>query len=197
MSSHHFVREGQEPALIIADPISYQAVSAFLEWAPLVIAFDQTLETVVSWGVKTDVVFSRQENLEACKELSIAQQPLSLIEVGNDNAQLATALNYLRKIRQNDVSIAVEDSRLAVSQIGPEFQDLNIVFFDDSQKWWRVKNRRFEKWLTKGTTLHFHSRSDTMKIFGPCISNQGSIEMQEDALLKVISEVEFWLGQDI
>ena len=57
MSSHHFVKEDQEPALIIADAsaVSFEKIQELLEWSPTVIVMESSLEMVLSWGIKMDV----------------------------------------------------------------------------------------------------------------------------------------------
>ena len=57
MSSHHIIRDKQEPALIIAngEACSLDMVEQLLEWSPTVIVLDGAIERVVSLGIKVDV----------------------------------------------------------------------------------------------------------------------------------------------
>jgi thiamine pyrophosphokinase len=58
MSSHHIVREGQEPALIIAngEPCTMELLGQLLEWSPYIVVLDGALERVLHLGIKFDVV---------------------------------------------------------------------------------------------------------------------------------------------
>jgi len=58
MSSHHIVREGQEPALLIAngEACSRELLDQLLEWSPYVIVLDGALERVLNLGIKFDVI---------------------------------------------------------------------------------------------------------------------------------------------
>ena len=58
MSSHHIVRDDQEPALIIANgaSCSMELLNQLLEWQPLVIVLDSAMERVVELGIKVDVL---------------------------------------------------------------------------------------------------------------------------------------------
>ena len=49
MSSHHIVRDDQEPALIIANgaACSIELLGQLLEWSPLVVVLDSAMERVV------------------------------------------------------------------------------------------------------------------------------------------------------
>ena len=58
MSSHHIVREGQEPALIIAngESCSNELMGQLLEWSPLVLVLDGAITRVNELGIKVDVL---------------------------------------------------------------------------------------------------------------------------------------------
>ena len=58
MSSHHIVRDDQEPALIIANgaSCSEELMGQLLEWSPLVIVLDSAIERVLELGIKVDVL---------------------------------------------------------------------------------------------------------------------------------------------
>ena len=51
MSSHHIVRDDQEPALIIANGASCsdELMGQLLEWSPLVIVLDSAIERVLEF----------------------------------------------------------------------------------------------------------------------------------------------------
>ena len=58
MSSHHIVRDDQEPALIIANgaSCSEELIGQLLEWSPLVIVLDSAMDRVLELGIKIDVL---------------------------------------------------------------------------------------------------------------------------------------------
>jgi len=58
MSSHHIVRDDQEPALIIAngEACSYELLGQLLEWSPFVIVLDSAMERALELGIKVDVL---------------------------------------------------------------------------------------------------------------------------------------------
>ena len=74
MSSHHIVRDDQEPALIIANgaACSEELIGQLLEWSPLVIVLDSAIKRVLELGIKVDVLlgdFDRDFNPEYYKDL--------------------------------------------------------------------------------------------------------------------------------
>ena len=58
MSSHHIVRDDQEPALIIANGAvcKPELLGQLLEWSPLVVVLDSAMERVMELDVKVDVL---------------------------------------------------------------------------------------------------------------------------------------------
>ena len=58
MSSHHLVRENQEPGLYIAEWFSSAAelLEQLSQWAPKIIVHERVLDQVLETGTKVDVV---------------------------------------------------------------------------------------------------------------------------------------------
>ena len=65
MSSHHMVKEGQEPALIIANGqmCSYALLEQMLQWSPLVVVCDGAYERTQRLQLKADVVIGDFDSL--------------------------------------------------------------------------------------------------------------------------------------
>ena len=65
MSSHHIVREGQEPALIIANgqACSMDLLNQLLEWSPFIVVLDGALSRVLELGIKFDVALGDFDGL--------------------------------------------------------------------------------------------------------------------------------------
>ncbi|HBK84253.1 MAG TPA: thiamine diphosphokinase, partial [Flavobacterium sp.] len=81
MSSHHIVRDDQEPALIIANgaACSTELIGQLLEWSPLVIVLDAAIERVLELGIKVDVLlgdFDRGFNASYYQE---SQYPIEIV----------------------------------------------------------------------------------------------------------------------
>ena len=56
MSSHHIIREKQEPALIIAngEACSGELLGQLLEWSPFIVVLDSAIHRVLDLGIKVD-----------------------------------------------------------------------------------------------------------------------------------------------
>ncbi|MCB0735469.1 MAG: thiamine diphosphokinase, partial [Bacteroidetes bacterium] len=77
MSSHHFVRDKQEPALMIANgqSCSMELLGQLLEWNPYVLVLDGALDRVLMNGIKVDAVLGDYDSLNVNRvSLDLEQQ---------------------------------------------------------------------------------------------------------------------------
>jgi len=161
MSSHHIVRDDQEPALIIANGASCQPelLGQLLEWSPLVVVLDSAIERVISLNIKVDVLlgdFDRDFNPE---DYQTKQYPLEIVHTPDQNkTDLEKALDYLIERKIPAVNIVWATGRRADHTITNltnivRYRDLiKIVILDDHSKIFLLPNK-FEKWYTAGTPI--------------------------------------------
>jgi thiamine pyrophosphokinase len=99
MSSHHIVREKQEPALIIAngENCSSELLHQLLEWSPFVVVLDGAIERVLQIGIKIDVLLGDFDNLPISREdIEKVQFPIEIVYTPNqDKTDLEKALDFL------------------------------------------------------------------------------------------------------
>ena len=161
MSSHHIVRDDQEPALIIANGASCnpELLGQLLEWSPLVIVLDSAIERVMELDIKVDVLlgdFDRGFDPEYYKE---KQYPLEIVHTPDQNkTDLEKAFDYLfeRKIPAVNVVWATgkrtDHTITNLTNIVRYRDKLKIVILDDHSKVFLLP-RRFEKWYTAKTPI--------------------------------------------
>src|SRR6188768_4241341 len=132
MSSHHFVKEGQEPALFIVDALSLNLVEPLLEWAPLVAVSDHSLDEVLRWEIKIDTVFCRPDNVEESRSKVLDQEPVQMVVFENDLLQ--EGVLFLMGANQNAVNLVVDltDNHFEVTKRFPELQ---ISLISRDVKW--------------------------------------------------------------
>ena len=98
MSSHHIVRDDQEPALIIANgqECSQELMGQLLEWSPLIVVLDAAIERVMQFDLKVDVLigdFDRDFDTEKYRK---SQFPIKIIHTPDQNkTDLEKAFDYL------------------------------------------------------------------------------------------------------
>lgn len=161
MSSHHIVRDDQEPALIIANgaSCSEELLGQLLEWSPLVIVLDSAIERVLELGIKVDVLlgdFDRGFNPEYYLE---KQYPLEIVHAPNqDKTDLEKAFDYLIEKGHKAVNVIWATGKRAdhtitnITSIVKFRNQLKIVLLDDHSKIFLLPNN-FEKWYTKNTPI--------------------------------------------
>ncbi|TDS65121.1 thiamine diphosphokinase [Myroides indicus] len=161
MSSHHIVRDDQEPALIIAngEACKQELMNQLLEWSPLVIVLDSAIERVIDLGIKIDVLigdFDRGFNPEDYLE---KQYPLEIVRASDQvYTDLEKAFQYLIQRSIPAVNVIWATGRRAdhtitnIASIAKFKDDLKIVIYDDYSKIYRIPNL-FKKWYEKETII--------------------------------------------
>jgi thiamine pyrophosphokinase len=161
MSSHHIVRDDQEPALIIAngEACSQELLGQLLEWSPLIIVLDSAIERVLELGIKVDVLlgdFDRGFDVNYYKE---KQYPLEIVYAPNqDKTDLEKAFDYLMEKGHKAVNVIWATGKRAdhtitnLTNIVAYRNLLKIVILDDHSKVYLLPET-FEKWYTANTIL--------------------------------------------
>ncbi|GAB3711696.1 thiamine diphosphokinase [Spirosoma flavus] len=161
MSSHHIVREKQEPALLIANGQACQPelIGQLLEWSPTVVVLDRAIWRVFELGIKVDVLlgdFDRDLDLEA---IQAQQYPLEILHTPDqDKTDLEKGIEYLIERGYPAVNIVWATGRRAdhsltnMTNIVRYKDQIRIVMFDDYSKIFPLVGR-FEKWYEAGTIL--------------------------------------------
>ncbi len=161
MSSHHIVRDDQEPALIIANGAACnpELLGQLLEWSPLVIVLDSAMERVMELDIKVDVLlgdFDRDFDPNYYKE---KQYPIEIVHTPDqDKTDLEKAFDYLYERNIPAVNVVWATGKRAdhtitnLTNIARYREKLKIVILDDHSKVFLLP-RRFEKWYTANTPI--------------------------------------------
>ena len=161
MSSHHIVRDDQEPALIIANGASCnpELLGQLLEWSPLVIVLDSAMKRVLELGIKVDVLlgdFDRGFDPNFYKE---KQYPLEIVHTPDQNkTDLEKAFDYLIERKIPAVNVVWATGKRADHTITnitniTQYRDLlKIVVLDDHSKIFLLP-KKYQKWYPKNTTI--------------------------------------------
>ncbi|MBZ4034369.1 thiamine diphosphokinase [Flavobacterium sp. 17A] len=161
MSSHHIVRDDQEPALIIANGASCnpELLGQLLEWSPLVIVLDSAIERVIELGIKVDVLlgdFDRGFDPEIYKT---TQFPIEIVHtLDQEKTDLEKAFDYLIERKIPAVNVVWATGKRAdhtitnLTQIVRYRDLLKIVILDDHSKIFLLPTK-FEKWYTAKTPI--------------------------------------------
>ncbi|MFL9837434.1 thiamine diphosphokinase [Flavobacterium sp. ST-75] len=161
MSSHHIVRDDQEPALIIANgaACSKELMGQLLEWSPLVIVLDNAIERVMELGIKVDVLLGDFDNGFDAEKYKELQYPLEIVHTpSQDKTDLEKALDYLidRKIPAANIIWATgkraDHTITNITNIVRYRNLIKVVILDDHSKVFLLP-KKFEKWYPENTPL--------------------------------------------
>lgn len=158
MSSHHFVKEGQEPALLIDDPhtLNIDHVDLLLEWSPKVIVTQPALSEVLHWGIKIDVVIAHLADLESLKPKLLVQSPVKLLGFESDDL-LTSAFYFLKEQEMNAVNVLADIYNSKIMDLVKNYQrDIDTVIFNNNRKWVFAKEGLFQKWVNTGELFGVH-----------------------------------------
>lgn len=144
MSSHHIVKEKQEPALYIHEfgAFNEEYLGQLLEWSPTVIVAASQYEKVVSLDVKVDIVVG---NLEAGVEL---QENIRVIPQQKEG--IADAMEFLVKEQYPAVNVISKIN--SFDDLTCYLPDINLVLFTDEAKHYAIRDG-FSVWKPAGTVF--------------------------------------------
>jgi thiamine pyrophosphokinase len=161
MSSHHVVREKQEPALLIANGEACQPdlLGQLLEWSPTVVVLDSAIWRVLELGIKIDVLlgdFDRDMDLDQVRS---QQYPIDIVHTPDqDKTDLDKGIEYLIERGYPAVNIVWATGRRAdhsltnMTNIVRYKDRIRIVMIDDHSRIFPLVGR-FEKWYAAGTPI--------------------------------------------
>ena len=161
MSSHHIVRDDQEPALIIANgaACSDELLGQLLEWSPLVVVLDSAMERVVELGIKVDVLLGDFDLGFDANYYKETHYPIEIIHTPDQNkTDLEKAFDYLLARNIPAVNVVWATGKRAdhtitnLTNIANYRDKLKIVIIDDHSKVFLLP-RKYEKWYTEKTLI--------------------------------------------
>ncbi len=193
MSSHHIVREDQEPALFIlsAEALSFEKVQELLEWSPTVMVAEWEVNKAKDWGIKLDVVLCTEANLEKLKEELADQAPIKFITFHSTEDCLSTGMYFLVAAKYKAVNI-LTNSTDALSFLSA-FNKIDIDAFISNQKWSFIQKMKFEKWVEQGTGFQVYPNHILTKTTGLT----STMSSESSGMISITASTPFWIGEEL
>lgn len=163
MSSHHVVRDQQEPAFLIADlnNSSFETIEQLLEWSPTILVLPTCLDEVTNWGINIDIIISKEDVLTSQEKMAPS---IDIIVHSAETNGVTVALNYL--IKNNYTAVNIVGDIMALYPIINQFsQSLQIVVHTSTSRCFYV-NHRFQKWVITKTKFSLLFESSTASTAG-------------------------------
>lgn len=161
MSSHHIVRDAQEPALIIANGETCHAelLGELLEWSPTVVVLDRAMARVLELGIKADIWLGDFDGGVDADEVRQRQFPIEIVHTPDqDKTDLEKAIELLIERGYPAANIVWATGRRAdhaitnLTNLVRYKEQIRLVLFDDYSRVFPLV-AQFEKWYPAGTPL--------------------------------------------
>ncbi len=142
MSSHHIVRENQEPALLVG---YYQAIGSeylgqLLEWSPTIITNSDNIDFFLAEGIKVDIFAG---------DITLIPHQEQLKHIPISSGFIYDALDYLIANNYKAVNILLDEVPIELLAYADR---INIVCFANGKRYVLVKEY-YEKWKPKGEQI--------------------------------------------
>lgn len=156
MSSHHIVREKQEPALLIMNLHGFdqENLGQLLEWNPTVVVSEAIYAEVSELGIKMDAIISNS------KEFAVHHNMQCIL---TDRSPLEDALKYLVGEQYHAVNII--DNSFSIKDYALFAEDINLVIFCKGKRIFTVKPG-FSKWKTGGQKVELMHEVSNLQTTG-------------------------------
>lgn len=157
MSSHHFVKDQQEPAVWIIDAseVQFDQIAPMLEWVPTLLVNESAVEQVLSWGIKIDLILASEDFQTTRSSLLQEQFPLRFL-TATEAELFATGIDYLVTSDHKAVHL-IGMSHLEALQLPDSISQLDVTIVDGDWKYYPVKSGVFRKWFAE-STIHLHAK---------------------------------------
>lgn len=160
MSSHHFVREKQEPSILVAgDAMSDQEIIGQLfEWCPQVLIHEKNIALFSEWQVKVDVLFYRSLTNETVSVLLPMQENIKWVQLPPDPAEdLSFMIRYLEHDgQQSAYIIGLTYEEVKASFLRPS--EIKLIYIHEQQRSYPL-GRQHEKWMAAGQEISVNDAS--------------------------------------
>lgn len=205
MSSHHIVRDDQEPALFILEPFqSSDYLNQLLEWSPTVLVAQAAIDFVARLGIKIDVAICEGDNVDDFK-LSLAhQQPVKFLSYRKGEEPLVEGILYLAASNYPAVHV-FSSPEPKLLKLLPSLATMNFTVSDTHIRWMYCNTGQFKKWVEKDKIFVIIKNSELslFKTNSSVVEEQGEngntkIKIQEEGFFDIDNaEQPFWLGEYI
>ena len=206
MSSHHIVRDEQEPALLLLDHQvgDKELIASLLEWSPTVITTSHLVEKFISYGFKIDVVLYPVGEIDEWKKLLIHHSPIKLVSYDDNASLLATAIYFLHSIKHTAFNVVISGfSKSTLEQYAKFSNDLNITFYDSGFKWFHCTSGHFKKWVPKNKTFRILEKVEAQmslndhKVIFENKEDIYQLTCPSEGLFELNAKLPLWLGEGV
>ncbi len=184
MSSHHFVREKQEPALFIhsEQSLSFELLEQLLEWSPYVIADEHVLYLLNHEPIKIDLVLQQELSDEDLDTWTSNQSDIKIIKLEKDVDKLTSLLRYLESENHSALSLLACNDEHFLELQKTNF-NLDIIQYTVEYKGFFLEHD-FKKWKEKDAVIEIIGEVVETKNLVRCTDNTWKV--MQDGLVEIL-----------
>lgn len=180
MSSHHFVKEGQEPTVwVLGNQYQEEVLGQLLEWSPTVVTTNDAIEKLFSLQIKIDKVFTENNNQQE-QEFYTAHYPMEWVTtdlIQNELIEdLATKRTVVYVVGLHPTLLQELIDTIPKKLLG------YVVGVSKNEKW-VCPTKKWSKWLAKDSKFRLTGSMDDWEIKGAVTQQEGDFISKEDQLL--------------
>jgi hypothetical protein len=122
------------------------------------------------------------------------QLPIEIVSIGNDEP-IGRVISFLRDRQCIAVNI-VSDHAEEIFRIIDKLEDaIQIGVYNHRQKWSRISNGTFEKWMPAGSVLFLWPQPGVDFHMAGVVKFKDHGEVQSTGMVKFLSANPFWIGE--
>lgn len=189
MSSHHIVREKQEPALLVLNLAHFddELLGQLLEWSPTLIATTNAAEAIASQGIKVDMLVANEVD-------PLLQSDIKLIPT-NGQLPVDATLHFLTGNGYAAANIITDEFNPDTYQ--PYIALINLVIFNRDKKIFSVSSG-FTKWKPAGETIEILSNIGDIQTAGLEHISQNTYRTQQDGFFTLTFQQSYiFIAEDL
>ncbi|MBL3654819.1 hypothetical protein [Fulvivirga sediminis] len=197
MSSHHIVKDDQEPALIIDAPISkLEHLKQLLEWSPTVISSFQALEWLLAEQVNIDILICNDTDLTAAMTKLQHQLPVKFLTFHSlEKGIITEAISFLTYAKYGAAHII---GNFQAELIAKTPLNIDIKWSDNLFQWALVKQGVYKKWYNQNQKVTLLEQPSSITgSYAFIHQGQCSIETQSAGMIEIRDSKPFWVGEPI
>ncbi len=195
MSSHHVIRDEQEPPLFILHRSQNIAlVKQLLGWSPSVWVMEPEAEWVMSLDVKIDGVLTLKPGKHQKINQQIGEYSVAMF---NEEDAIGSIYQVLAGKEYTGIHIFCDSYQRdeLLKKVSNQIDNLPIILITDFETVIIIKKAKFRKWYSKGTQLQILkgelSENDNLERVGEnyLIKNDGIIQINSKDSIIVVKEI--------
>lgn len=180
MSSHHFVKEDQEPSVwILGNDFSEDTLGTLLEWSPKVIADLSTADKLLSLQIKMDQILSPFHQ-EQEQDFFTSLYPLEWIETENTIQYVFSEMSRLL-VPFYIVGLNSEQMSAIYSQAPDDIKTKMIGITYNTK--WICPNGTWKKWISQNQSFQLTGEKSDWEIIGNVENLHPHYRSLEDQLI--------------